>query len=66
MTWREEIIQNIKDCGQFMIDNAEEIVGSVNYQRGITITCHVDERDSAPYVSVDAEYYPENFIKRYS
>lgn len=64
MTWREQIIQNIKDCGQFMVDNAEEIAGSINYQRGITITCHVDERDEPPYVSVDAQYYPENFIKR--
>lgn len=65
MAWREEIIQNVKDCGQFMIDNAEEIVGSVHYQRGITITCHVDERDGAPYVSVDAEYYPEKFMERH-
>ena len=24
---REDIIQNIKDCGQSLIDNAEKIVG---------------------------------------
>lgn len=65
MTWREEIIQNIKDCGQSLIDNAEEIVGSVRYQRGITITCYVDERDEAPYISVDASFIPEKFVERY-
>lgn len=31
MTWREEIIQNIKDCGQFLTENAEEIAGNVHY-----------------------------------
>ena len=65
MTWREQIIQNIKDCGDFLINNAEDIAGSVHYQRGITITCHVDERDEAPYVSVDASFYPEKFIERH-
>ena len=65
MTWREEIIQNIEDCGHFLIDNAKEIAGSVNYQRGIVITCHVDERGEAPYISVDASFYPEKFIERH-
>lgn len=63
--WREEIIQNIKDCGQSLIDNAEKIAGTFHYQRGITITCHVDERDSAPYISVDSAFYPEKFIDRH-
>ena len=66
MAWREEIIQNIKDCGQSLIDNAEEIAGSVHYQRGIVITCHVDERDEAPYISVDMSFYPENMVERYT
>lgn len=64
MTWREQIIQNIKDCGQFLMENAEEITGNIHYQKGIIITCHVDERDDAPYVSVDASFYPEKFIER--
>ena len=47
MTWKEEIIQNIKDCGQSLIDNAENIVGDYKYARGFTITCYVDERNEA-------------------
>ena len=63
--WREEIIQNIKDCGQSLIDNAENIVADYKYARGFTITCYVDEKGESPYISVDADFYPENFIERH-
>jgi hypothetical protein len=62
MIWKEEIIQNIKDCGQSLIDNAENIVGDYKYARGFTITCYVDEHDRAPYIDVDVSFYPESFI----
>lgn len=60
----EQIIQNIKDCGQSLIDNAEKIVNEYRYRQGIYITCYVDEEDRAPYISVDTEFVPENIIKR--
>lgn len=60
----EDVIQNIKDCGQSLIDNAEKIVNSYKYRQGLTITCYVDEEDRAPYISVDTEFIPENLIKR--
>lgn len=63
--WKEEIIQNIKDCGQSLIDNAENIVSDYKYARGFTITCYVDERNEAPYISVDASFYPEKLIERH-
>ena len=66
--WEEEIIQNIKDCGQSLIDNAENIVSEYSnhkYARGLTITCYVSERDEAPYISVDTSFYPEKLIERY-
>ena len=62
--WREEIIQNIKDCGQSLIDNAENIVSDYKYARGFTITCYVDDRNEAPYISVDTSFIPENFVER--
>ena len=66
MIWStEELIQNIKDCGQSLIDNAENIVSKYKYRSGLTITCYVDDRDSAPYINVDADFIPENFIERY-
>lgn len=64
MNWREQIIQNIKDCGQSLMDNAESIVSDCRYTRGITITCYVDEEDRAPYISVSTDFYPEKFMER--
>ena len=64
MDYKETIIQNIKDCGQSLIDNAETIVGDYKYARGFTITCYADERDEAPHISVDVDFYPEHFIDR--
>jgi hypothetical protein len=63
--WKEEIIQNIKDCGQSLIDNAENVVSDYKYARGFTITCYVDERNEAPYIRVDTTFYPEKLIERY-
>ena len=61
---REELIENIKDCGQSLIDNAEKIVADYKYTRNLTITCWVDEVNEAPYITVDAGFYPEKFIER--
>lgn len=65
MNWKEEITQNIKDVGQSLIDNAENIVADYKYPRGFTITCYVDERNEAPYISVDTSFIPEKLIERY-
>ena len=61
----EIIIQNIKDCGQSLIDNAEKILNDYKYRQGLVITCYVDEYDRAPYISVSEEFIPENTIKRF-
>ena len=64
MNSREEIIQNIKDCGQSLIDNAEEMVGNHKFLTDITITCYVSERYYPPYINVSTDFLPENFIER--
>lgn len=61
---REDIIQNIKDIGQSLIDNAEKIVGDYKFFRDITITCYANEKDESPYISVDTSFVPKNFIER--
>lgn len=62
----ETIIQNIKDCGQSLIDNAEKILNSYKYrQQGLVITCYVDDFEKAPYISVNVDFVPENTIKRF-
>ena len=66
MDFREELIQNIKDCGQSLIDNAEKIAGNYEYQlHGVTITCHVDDENRFPYIEVNTTFLPENLVKRY-
>lgn len=63
MITREELIQNIKDCGQSLIDNAEKIVADYKYMADLTITCYVNETDRAPYINVSTEFIPENWIE---
>ena len=62
----ETIIQNIKDCGQSLIDNAEKILNSYKYrQQGLVITCYVDDYEKAPCISVNTEFVPENTMRRF-
>ena len=62
----EEVVQNIKDCGQSLIDNAEVIATKYKYGLyGLTITCYVNEEDQAPYIEVKTQFYPENHIDRF-
>lgn len=67
MRWTtEEVVQNIKDCGQALIDHAESIAGDYKYRLdGLRITCYVNESDREPWIEVDTEFIPENFVKRY-
>ena len=62
--WKEEVIQNIKDCGQSLIDNAENIVSDYKYVREFVITCYVYEKDEPAYISVDTSFYPEDQVER--
>ena len=61
----EIIIQNIKDAGQSLIDNAEKIVSAYKYRQGIYITCYVDEYEKSPYISINVDFVPENTVKRF-
>ena len=60
----EEIIQNIKDCGTALIDNAEKIAQNYTYLQDITITCYVTERECRPYIHVATEIIPEAWFGR--
>lgn len=61
----EEVIQNIKDCGQALIDNAEKIAAGYTYLTDITLTCYVTEKGCPPYIHVDTEFIPENWVGRH-
>jgi len=61
---RELLVQNIKDCGQSLIDNAEKIANYYDFMIGLNISCYVDEEDRSPYISVNTDFVPESFVKR--
>lgn len=58
-TYREELIEHIKACGQSIIDNAEKIVGDYKFDAGTYIELHVGKCDEAPYISVTKDFIPE-------
>lgn len=60
----EKIIQNIKDCGQSLIDNAETIA-NYDYIYNITITCNVYDNDERiPSIQITTDIFPEGMIER--
>ena len=61
---REEIIQRIKDCGQYLIDNAETILGEEKYLRELYVTCNFFDRSEPPYITINKDVIPDSFIKR--
>ena len=61
---REEIIQNIKYCGQALIDNAESIAGNYKFLTDLIIVCNVNERDREPYISIYTDFIPEKYVER--
>ncbi len=58
-TYREELIEHIKACGQSIIDNAEKIAGDYKFDAGTYIELHVGKCDEAPYISVTKDFIPE-------
>ena len=64
MNTREELIKNIKDCGQALIDNAEQIAGEYKFLTDLTIICNVSEKDYVPYISVCTDFIPEKYVER--
>ena len=63
---KEEMIQRVKDCGQELIDKADNIVNEFKYGTTLTITCYLDWCDDGdtPRIVIDNELIPERFIKR--
>lgn len=60
---RQEMIQRIKDCGQYIIDNAETILGNERYIRELYLTCNVFDITELPYITVN-DIIPDSSIER--
>ena len=62
---KNDLVQNIKDCGQSLIDNAERIAGGLPmYSKDLSFTCYPAEKDEAIYINVSFDFCPEKFIER--
>lgn len=61
---REEIIQRIKDCGQYIADNADTLLGDEKYLRDLHITCNFFDVSELPYISVNKDIIPDSFVER--
>lgn len=60
---RNELIQRIKYCGQYIVDNAETILGEDKYIADLYLTCNFFDRSEAPYVTVNKDIVPDGFIE---
>ena len=58
---KEDLIKNIKYCGQSLIDNAETIA-SYKYWSDISIHSYLADDDRAPRINIDTNIFPEGFI----
>lgn len=60
---RNELIQRIKYCGQYIVDNAETILGEEKYIINLYLTCNFFDRSEVPYVTVNKDIIPDGFIE---
>lgn len=60
---REEIIERIKACGQYIVDNAESILGTEKYITDLYVTCNFYDRSEAPYVSITKDVVPDSYVE---
>ena len=60
---RNELIQRIKCCGQYIVVNAETVRGEDKYIADLYLTCNFFDRSEAPYVTVNKDIIPDGFIE---
>lgn len=57
---KEEIINNIRDCGKYLSENAENLVPNV--ETDITIWCNVSKKDEVRSIQVTYDIVPPFYI----
>lgn len=60
---REEMIERIKACGQYIVDNAESILGTEKYITDLHVTCNFYDRSEVPYVSITKDVVPDSYVE---
>ena len=60
---REDRIQQIKDCGQSIVDHAESIYGDYPCSTSLTVVIAMDV-NKPPVITVNREFYSEIMLER--
>lgn len=60
---QEKIVEQIRDCGQALIDNAEIIAGGYQYQVDPLKIKILIEEEEIPQISVGQNFIPEAWIE---
>ena len=61
---RNELIDQIKHCGQSIIDNAESILGNERYFESITVIFDINrDRNLMPDIQIQRRFIPESEIE---
>ena len=61
---RNELIEQIKNCGQSIIDNAESILGNERYFESITVIFDINRnRNWMPDIQIQRRFIPESEIE---
>ena len=61
----EKIVETIKQCGQSIIDNAENIAGDYKFQTYLDISIKIPAtNDEIASISIDTEFLPEGYFEK--
>lgn len=61
---REELKEQIKQCGQSIIDNADSILGDERYFLDLLVSFRISRsRDEIPLINVSRKFTPEQQIE---
>lgn len=63
---RKRLIQELKDCGQDLVNRAEDFIGDADCMTELSIDIWFSVAGGeAPTITVSREYYPKPMVKRY-
>lgn len=63
---KKRLIQEVRDCGQDLIDRAEKFIGDTDCMTDLSIDIRFNVAgEDAPTITVSREYYPRPMVKRY-
>ena len=60
---KEERIQQLKDCGQTIIDNADSIYGNYGLPQGLKVIIDMPVK-GLPTITLERNFAPEGLIER--